>query len=172
MDADSISSTDRTLSVDEAEAFESLYREHSRAVLRYAVRCVGRPEVAEEITSDAFLALYRNLKTIDQSRLPAWLFTVVRNLATSYWRRSAVERKYAPQAEERVETTEPSMMTSILDLPQLKPIHRNCLILRYVHDMERSQIAARLGLTENQVKSCLQYALELLRNHMMDRGNQ
>jgi RNA polymerase sigma-70 factor (ECF subfamily) len=132
---------------------------------------VGRPEVAEEITSEAFLALYRNLKGIDQSCLPAWLFTVVRNLATSYWRRSAVERKYAPSLEERATSMESNLLTSILDLPQLKPVHRACLILRYGHDMDRSEIASRLGLTDNQVKSCLQYGLELLRTHMMDRGD-
>jgi RNA polymerase sigma-70 factor, ECF subfamily len=161
------------LGVDRVEAFESIYREHSRRVLRYALRCVGRPDVAEELASDAFLALHRNFGRIDQSLLPAWLFTVVRNLATSYWRRSVVEQNYAQQTqfEERPQPADPDLLTSILNIPQLKPIHRTCLILRYAHDMERSDIAARLGLTENQVKSYLQYALELLRKHL-DRSDR
>ncbi len=45
----------------------------------------------------------------------------------------------------------------------LKPVHRACLLLRFVHGMTRAEIAVELGLTENQVKGSLQYALELLR---------
>ena len=50
----------------------------------------------------------------------------------------------------------------------LKPIHRACLILRYVHGMERSEIATRLGLSETQVKGLLQYARELVRKSLAD----
>ena len=159
------------MSVDTVAAFESIYRQHLRVVLRYALKCVGRADVAEEITSDAFLALHRNFGRIDQGRLPAWLFTVVRNLATSYWRRSVVEQKYVQQAEERSQPADSDFMTSMLNIPQLKPIHRTCLILRYAHDMERGDVATRLGLTENQVKSYLQYGLELLRKHL-DRSDR
>jgi RNA polymerase sigma-70 factor, ECF subfamily len=163
---DSLSSVEASSSVQkEEEVFESLYRQHARAVLHFATRCVGRPEVAEEITSEAFLELYRNLEHIEHTRLPAWLFTVVRNRATSYWRHVEVERKYAEPPEER-SVPRPDSMTSLIAIPQLKPIHRTCLILRYAHDMERGEIAARLGLTDNQVKSYLQYALELLRKHL------
>jgi RNA polymerase sigma-70 factor (ECF subfamily) len=45
-------------------------------------------------------------------------------------------------------------------------VHRACLILRYVHGLERTAIAARLGLTENQVKGHLQYAHQLLRKEL------
>ena len=42
--------------------FEKLYREFMHAVFRYALHCVGRREIAEEITSEAFLALYQNME--------------------------------------------------------------------------------------------------------------
>jgi RNA polymerase sigma-70 factor (ECF subfamily) len=48
----------------------------------------------------------------------------------------------------------------------LKPVHRACLILRYVHGMNRDEIARRLGLTETQVKGHLQYARTLLRREL------
>ena len=51
----------------------------------------------------------------------------------------------------------------LLENKALKPVHRVCLILRYVHGMSREEIAIRLGMTDNQVKGTLQYALELLR---------
>jgi RNA polymerase sigma-70 factor (ECF subfamily) len=169
-DAGTFSSDARASGVDDVEAFDRLYRLHSAAVLRYALKCVSRQDIAEEITSDAFLALYRNLKSVDPDRLPAWLFTVARNSATSYWRRTIVERKYAPQAEDRPQTSEPGMLTSLLGIPQLKQEHRACLIMRYAHDLERAEIADRLGLSENQVKSYLQYGLELLRQNLQKEG--
>jgi RNA polymerase sigma-70 factor (ECF subfamily) len=170
LDDESISSAVHPSRVNDTEVFESLYRRHASAVLRYAIKCVGRREIAEDLTSDAFLALYRNLASIDQTRLPAWLFTVVAHAATSYWRHSVVEQKYAATVEDQPRSAEPTVdLASILQIPELKPQHRACLVLRYAHDMDRPEIAARLGMTENQVKSCLQYGLELLRRSLREK---
>src|SRR5215472_16368573 len=78
--------------------FDDIYRTHVNAVFRYAMRTVGDRSLAEDITSEAFLELYRNLDSMDPERLPAWLFTVVRNRAVDYWRKQAVERRYAQEA--------------------------------------------------------------------------
>jgi RNA polymerase sigma-70 factor (ECF subfamily) len=51
----------------------------------------------------------------------------------------------------------------ILESADLKPIHRACVILRYVQGMTRAEVAATTGLSEMQVKGHLQYALVLLR---------
>ena len=48
----------------------------------------------------------------------------------------------------------------------LKPVHRVCLILRYVHGMERGEIARETGLSETQVKGHLQYGRRLLRQQL------
>ena len=45
-------------------SFEDLYRRHVQAVFRFAWRVTGDRETAEDITSEAFLALYRNLDSI------------------------------------------------------------------------------------------------------------
>ena len=66
--------------------FEELYRQHVQAVFRFALSVAGKREVAEDLTSEAFLALHRNLAAIDQSQLPGWLLTVVRNRARDWWR--------------------------------------------------------------------------------------
>jgi len=144
--------------------FEGLYRTHAPAVFRFALRCVGRRELAEDLTSEAFLALHRNLEQIDASLLPGWLFTVVRNRARDHWRRQVVEQRYLETLKEPVsEADGPALERWILDSPDLKPVHRTCIMLRYVHGMTRAEIASQTGLSETQVKGHLQYALELLR---------
>ena len=145
--------------------FEELYRTHVQAVFRFAMSVTGDRSVAEDLTSEAFLALHRNLQAIDPSLLPAWLLTVVRNRARDLWRRRAVEARFVESVmKSQAEAADPPALERwLLDAPELRPVHRACLMLRYVHDMTRAEIAAKLGLSEIQVKGHLQYGLALLR---------
>jgi RNA polymerase sigma-70 factor (ECF subfamily) len=144
--------------------FEELYRTHVQAVFRFAMSIVGNRETAEDLTSEAFIALHRNLASIDQALLPGWLLTVVRNRARDLWRRKAVEERVKEDlAVSHVAAAEPALERWILESADLRPIHRACLMLRYVHEMTRAEIATKLGLTETQVKGHLQYGLTLLR---------
>ena len=149
--------------------FEDLYRQHVQAVFRFALSVVGKREAAEDLTADAFLALYRNLDAIDHSQLPGWLLTVVRNRARDLWRRRAVEQRYAERLTAPPVEQAPSLERWILDNPDLKPVHRTCVMLRYGYGMTRAEIASRTGLTETQVKGYLQYALPLLRKQFTER---
>jgi RNA polymerase sigma-70 factor (ECF subfamily) len=146
--------------------FDDIYARYAKAVFRYAVKCVGRRDVAEDITSEVFLALHRNLSQISVSQLPGWLFAVAKNRAIDYWRRSDVEQRYLQTLPAAETTWEPSLESWLRDTRLLKPVHRACLILRYVHGMDRAETARELGLSENQVKGHLQYAMMLLRREL------
>ena len=146
--------------------FEELYHKHAPAVFRYALSIVRRRELAEDLTSEAFMVLHREFDRIDPSQLPGWLITVVRNRARDLWRRRMVEDRYVEQEGRQppaVPADAPPLERWILESAELKPVHRACLILRYVWGMSRAEIAAELALSEIQVKGHLQYALNLLR---------
>lgn len=148
--------------------FDDVYRRHLPTVLRAAARVVGRRDVAEEITADAFLELYRQFDRIDQDRLPGWLLTVVRNRAIDHWRRQQTERLLAQDAASPAPVSEPAPRGgNLFAHPALKPVHRVCLVLRYQHGLTRDEIGRRLGLTDTQVRGHLQYALTLLRKNMV-----
>lgn len=156
-------------------SFDELYREHSPAVYRLAMRYVGRPEIAEEITSETFLALYQQYSALagqgGEVQFPAWLFTVAKRRAIDHWR--------GQLQEQRVQVEEPvaELSGAAIDLEQLfartsglKPVHRVCVVLRYLHGMSREEIAVQLGLSEMQVKGHLQYALKLLKQQLAPSG--
>lgn len=146
--------------------FESLYRQHVQAVFRFALSITRRKEVAEDLTSEAFLALHRELASIDQTQLPAWLLTVVRNRARDLWRHQVIEERFVVDRTKAVTPTTPpdtSLEEWILAGAGLKPVHRLCVMLRYVSGMTRAEIATETGMSETQVKGHLQYALSLLR---------
>jgi RNA polymerase sigma-70 factor, ECF subfamily len=164
-DAPAESSSESTPLAVSTMEFEALYRLHGPAVYRYAFSVTRRRELAEDLTSEAFLALHREMARIDPGQLPAWLITVVRNRARDHWRRRVVEERYI---EQEVRSAEPSVDAPplegwILQCADLKPVHRTCLMLRFVAGMSRTEIAAATGLSETQVKGHLQYALTLLR---------
>jgi RNA polymerase sigma-70 factor (ECF subfamily) len=152
-----------TVDVSFTNAFEELYRQHVQSVYRFALRCVSRTDVAEDLTSEAFLALYRNIDQIDVSRLPGWLLTVVRNRARDHWRRQQVEERYMGSLPTEPTSEQPALERWLLESPDLKPVHRTCVMLRYVYGMTRAEIAGKTGLSEMQVKGYLQYGLEVLR---------
>jgi RNA polymerase sigma-70 factor, ECF subfamily len=153
-----------------SERFEATYRRHVDAVFRFALSCVRRREIAEELTSEAFLALYRNFDGIDESRLPGWLIAVVRNRARDYWRRQVTEQSYLRSIEGEPATIPPTEGDNLLESRDLKPVHRVCLRLRYVDGLSRAEIASATGLSETQVKGHLQYSLQLLRTALTEQG--
>ena len=143
--------------------FDELYEANVAAVFRYALKCVGRRDVADDITSEVFLTLYRRFDSLDRSDIQGWLFAVTRNRAIDYWRRTQIEQRYLEAAPRPQPPPEALAEGWLRDAKALKPVHQACLILHYVHGMERTEIAKRLGLSETQVKGHLQYALAILR---------
>lgn len=94
------------LAAGDGEAFSELYRRHRRRVFRQAMEITRAPGMAEEVTQDAFLSLWRGAARFDASRasLSTWLSAVVRNRSIDARRRSArhattVALEDAPVAE-------------------------------------------------------------------------
>jgi RNA polymerase sigma-70 factor, ECF subfamily len=148
--------------------FEAAYKEHFQSVFRFALRHAGRRHWAEDITSDTFLALYRNWQNVEQGQLPAWLFVVARNRAIDYWRQRSREETFEGSTNETTSWASAGLASfrELLEHRSLKPVHRVCLVMRFVHGMSREEIARETGLKESQVKGHLQYALKLLRKSM------
>lgn len=152
----------------QVEEFERVYRTHRELVFRHALRVVGRRDVAEEITGDVFLALFEQRAEVTEAMLPGWLVTFAKRRAIDHWRHRNVEQRHEATAADDTVAPVESAQFWLDGVKSLKPVHRACLILRYVHGMERGEIAMRLGLSETQVKGLLQYARELVRKALAD----
>jgi RNA polymerase sigma-70 factor (ECF subfamily) len=146
-----------------------VYKMHAAAVFRYCLRAVSQRDIAEDLTSEVFLALHRSWSKVPPEQLPAWLFTVAKRRAADHWRHRYVEENWASTLQVESFWTEPEH--SLADLLQrctgLKPIHRVCITLRFAQGMSRAEIAKQLNLSEMQVKGHLQYALQLLRQSIL-----
>lgn len=152
---------------------ESAYRRHFASVFRFAMSLTGRRDVAEDLTAEAFLELHRHADAIELDQLPAWLFVVVRNRARDLWRRRLVEQRHAQWlAERQPMSTLPATTPHWVSDGSLKPVQRVCLELHYVWGFTVGEVAARLGLTDGQVKGHVQRALRHLRDAERSRSGE
>src|SRR4051794_31954522 len=79
----------------EARAFEVLYERHATAAFSLAYRMCGTRGAAEDVTQEAFLAVWRSGARFDRARgsVRTWLLGIVHNRAIDALRRGAVHER-------------------------------------------------------------------------------
>ena len=92
----------------EARAFEALYERHSGAAYSLAYRMVGARAVAEDVTQEAFLNLWRSGVHYDRGRgsVRTWILGIVHHRAIDALRRNAVHAKRRSDDETAAERLE------------------------------------------------------------------
>jgi RNA polymerase sigma-70 factor (ECF subfamily) len=160
-----------------AQAFEVLYDRHGGIVYSLAYRIVGEPAVAEEVTQEAFISIWRSGGRYDPSRgsVRSWMLGIVRNRAIDALRGRAVSRERLilddsileqQPAAERTEAvalqreTAGELRGALRELPvdQSKVIE-----LAYYGGFSQSEIAAMLSLPLGTVKGRMRLGLEKIR---------
>jgi RNA polymerase sigma-70 factor, ECF subfamily len=159
-------------------AFEIVYDRHGGPAYSLAYRIVGDRLVAEEVTQEAFLSVWRSGARFDRARgsVRTWLLGVVRNRAIDVLRREAgraptvsLELETVPEQESRFEPTDAEALRrdagrevrgALRDLPedQLKVVQ-----LAYFGGLSHSEIADVLGMPLGTVKGRMRLAMEKMR---------
>src|SRR5215831_20502848 len=84
----------RAIELDPREDFAAVYEAHYQTVYRAVRGVVLDPDVAEDVTQDAFLEAYRARHRFEPSgRVEAWLCTIAVREAISRLRRRALQRR-------------------------------------------------------------------------------
>lgn len=73
---------ERTLAQDDRQAFAELVLRHQRKALAVSYRLLGNTHDAAEVTQDAFLKAFNNLRSLESpDRFAGWLLRIVSNLS-------------------------------------------------------------------------------------------
>jgi RNA polymerase sigma-70 factor, ECF subfamily len=74
----------------ERQAFELVYQRYQQVVYRFAQAMTGRPDAAEDVTQEVFIALIKELPRYDPARagFTTYLYGIARNLSRDRWRRA------------------------------------------------------------------------------------
>jgi RNA polymerase sigma-70 factor, ECF subfamily len=158
-------------SVDIAE----LYQQHIGRVYSYIIRRCGDRAVAEELTSETFVAAVAGLKRIPPRSADAnWLLGIARNKLVDHWRRLEREERSltrvpgpVPLDRSPLDTLEPDRAESAL--VTLPTAYRLVLTLRYLDAMSVPEMAEMLGRTIHATESTLARARRALR-HAYEKG--
>lgn len=153
-----------------------LFRSEGRSLVRLARLFVDDRDAAEDIVQEAFLRLARHTADIESvDRAPAYLRSIVLNLARDHNRRGLVSLRHHATAGREIDVVDdPGVDLTdrlardaehlrVLESVRRLPIRqRDCITLRYFEELPIDQIAATLGLSPNSVKTHLRRGLEHL----------
>lgn len=173
------------------EAFETLVRTHSGRMLSVCRRILRNDEEAKDAVQEAFVSAFRGLSSFEgTSRLGTWLHRIAVNASLmrlrSRKRRPEVSidellpsfkddgharvepQDWSPSALQLVESRETrDFVRGCID--RLPEIYRLVLLLRDIEEMDTSEAAEVLGVSESVVKVRLHRARHALRRLLGER---
>lgn len=171
MDEDSATLMERAAGGDEA-AFATVVAEHQEAIARFCARFLGDEALAADLTQEVFISAWNDrARYRERGRLRTYLLRIARNrcLAAARKRSSRARLRNRWQLPERRESGEPSEARNIdRALGTLRPAYRELVVLRYLEELEISEIAEVTTLKVGTVKSRLSRALTALRKVLDD----
>ncbi len=162
------------ITTEAEELVVRLFQQEGRSLVRLARLFVDDRDAAEDLVQEAFLRLARSAHRIaDIDRAPAYLRSIVLNLARDHNRRGLVSLRHHSTSIGDRQSGKPSSMPSTPDLLVQSEDHRmvieavrslpvrqrDCITLRYFEELGIDAIATTLGLSPNSVKTHLQRGL-------------
>ena len=154
------------------ELVVQLFRAEGRSLVRLARLFVDDRDAAEDIVQEAFLRLARHASKIESiDRAPAYLRSIVLNLARDHNRRGLVSLRHRAASGREVDVVDDiadqlartEEHRVVLDAVRKLPTRqRDCITLKYFEELSLDEIAATLGVSVNSVKTHLLRAMAAL----------
>jgi len=164
----------------EKEAFSILVQKYQKRIHALAWRKTGDYHIAEEITQDTFLKVYKKLPTLkNPKQFDGWVYVIANRVCLNWFRKNKtqvqsiedtpmeeLERSFYTHYEleqRKLETT--AHYRSIIKklLAKLPESERTVLTLFYLGEMTAQEISKFLGVSVNTIKSRISRARNRLK---------
>ncbi len=160
----------RYLEGGDEQALQLLVSRHLKSIYNFAYSVVGGKSEADDVTQEAFVKIWKNLKKFDgEKSFRTWAFSITRNAAIDYLRkRKAIPFSYFDdekdgQFAESIKDEE-AVADELFDLAYqekevakaidgLPNIYREIISLKLSEDMTFEEMAEIMGESVNTIKS-------------------
>jgi RNA polymerase sigma-70 factor (ECF subfamily) len=159
-------------------AFRVLVERYKKKAYYTALKLVGDPDDAYDISQEAFIRVYNARRRYDVTHpFYAWFYAILRNLARNHLRKRSIRLEYAVRTrrirKQSLEVSDSPECIAEADeakkavwaaIGKLSYEHREIIMLRHFEDMSYEEIAKLLGIAVGSVMSRLYYARKRLRD--------
>lgn len=169
------------------EAFSWLVKKYARPVFNFVYQFVGNFQNAEDITQEAFVKAWKNIKIFNRKKsFKTWLYIIAKNTTYDYLKKKKTIPFSNFQDEEGNNRLENISDDSILPedfesrknfgkelqnkLGNLPEIYRSIIILHYKEDFSLRETSLILGEPYNTIKSRYRRALEKLKESFKENA--
>lgn len=138
--------------------FENIYTEQADAIYRFCLYKTSNKQQAEDLAQEAFVRLWNSMsEEKDIDNLKAFLYQITRNLIVDFYRKKKAlsldglqEQGFEPSNidHEQIENkSEISIVVKVIE--KLDEKYRDVVYLKLVEDMDITEIAKTLKITNN-----------------------
>ena len=156
--------------IGDENAFATLVRKYQKSVHALAWRKVGDFHIAEEVTQDTFLQVYKKLATLkDPHRFSGWLYRIAARQCHAWLRKKRMQTQsledtdpelmermtysqYIAEEQEKAATDAQRDIVQRL-LARLRESERTVVTLHYFGEMTVEEISRFLGVSASTIKS-------------------
>ncbi len=142
--------------------FNVLYENHYKSIFIFIHRRTEDEELTADITSQVFLKALLNIKKYEYKGVPfsAWLFRIALNELNMYFRKNNTNRVVSLEQnsigqimqEIQEEDNTQTLQQMLLALKQLNTEDMQLIELRFFEKRAFAEVAAIVGITENNAK--------------------
>ncbi|MCY3888675.1 MAG: sigma-70 family RNA polymerase sigma factor [bacterium] len=158
------------------DAFNELVRSTYRDIYALAYRLTGNPDDAGDVVQDAYVRAYRAIRRFrGDSSFSTWMYRITSNCASTHLSRRTRQRTEELSDDVPIVDLRPEQDPSLRAEAAILRHHidrairalpdrlRQVVVLRDLHDLSHSEIAAELGITTSAAKVRLHRARQRLR---------
>lgn len=160
-DADSMAMLFAKAKQGDEAAFGEIYNLFFKKIYRFIFFRVGHKEIAEDLAEEVFLKAFTKVASVsDGGAFEGWLYQIARNLVIDYYR----QKKLTVALEDVENTLE--YETNVIDivnlqqqqkvflklLKELAPEQQVVIKLKFLEDLENSEIAELLHKNEGAIR--------------------
>ncbi|MFA6428743.1 MAG: RNA polymerase sigma factor [Candidatus Buchananbacteria bacterium] len=160
------------LKAKDKEAFAEFYDSYVSRIYRFIFFKVSAEQEAQDLTSEVFLKTWQYLNEGGIiNDLNAWIYRLARNAVIDWYRKQNKEPLALDEQAEDTVTTKSDEQVSIdwevvkikEDLFKLKDEYREVLVMRFLDELEISEIAKALEKSKGAVRVLIHRALNALK---------